>query len=229
MKKYILVVNLRRLTKEAYISLQAIKSQGFCILLVSKEMPEFCKAIVDIFVTTDTLNYDLTISTVKQLAKLHCIAGITAFTETAVEISSYIAQELDLPGNPIDAVIYSRNKYAMRKKLANANIQQVPHLHVKNESQLKEAIKAIGYPLIAKPINTSGSTGIFYLTSDEDIRNFSENSNKISNPLYDPMSSTNSIEFILEKYIGGSEVSVEGFVFDNEVIICGITDKLDRK
>jgi len=225
-KKYILVVNLRRLTKEAYISLQAIKTQGFNILLIAKEMPSYCKDIVDNYVPVDTKNYDLTIATVKQLSKEFVIAGVVAFTETAVEICSYIANELNLPGNPVEAVKYSRNKLAMRQQLLKADIEQIPHLHIKDIKQLKDGIVNIGFPVIVKPINSSGSTGIFHLTCNEDVKVVIDNLKNINNPSYDPISRTNTIEFIIEKYIEGPEVSVEGLVFNSEVSICGITDKL---
>lgn len=224
--QYILVVNLRRLTKEAYISLQAVKSQGFRILLMAKEMPSFCKNIVDKFIPVDTTNYDLTLSTAKQLASTISISGVVAFTETAVEICSHLARELNLPGNPVDAVIYSRNKLAMRTQLAKAAIEQVSHRHIKDINQLDDGITSIGYPVIVKPINSSGSTGIFHITCDEEAKNFMIHAKHISNPLFDPISRTETTEFIIEKYIQGPEVSVEGFVFNNEIVICGITDKL---
>lgn len=225
-KRYILVVNLRRLTKEAYISLQAVKKQGFEVLLIANEMPKYYNSIVDKFFPTDTTNYDLTINRVKQLAQKFIISGVAAFTETAVEICSYISSELNLLGNPIESVKYSRNKLAMRKQLTKADIEQVPHLHVTHMAQLTEGIEKIGFPVIIKPINSSGSTGIFHLTCHDDIQNFIDNSNNISNPTYDPLSRTHSLEFMIEKYIEGPEVSVEGLVFNNEIIICGITDKL---
>ena len=223
--KYILVVNLRRLSKEAYISLQAIKSKGFKVLLIAKEMPPYCQEIVDNFFALDTSNYEQTITKVKLLAKKYYIAGVAAFTETAVEICSYISKELNLPGNPIEAVKCSRNKLAMRERLMKSEVEQVPYFHLKNIDQLENGIAKIGFPVIVKPINSSGSVGIFQLKSADDVNNFINNYKNISNPTYDPFSRTHAIEFIIEKYIEGPEVSVEGLVFNQEIYICGITDK----
>lgn len=224
--KYILVVNLRRLAKEAYISLSAIKAKGYSVLLISKEFPSYCNQIVDLFFPIDTSNYELTINRVRTLANSYCIAGVVAFTETAVEVCSYIANDLDLPGNPIEAVVYSRNKHAMRLKLVNTKVPQVPYAHIKSINELNRAIGVVGYPAIIKPVNSSGSTGIFHINSDQDIKNFERHFMNIGNPTYDPFSQTATLEFIVEKYIEGEEVSVEGFIFNGEVIICGITDKL---
>lgn len=226
MKKTILVVNLRRLTKEAYISLNAIKTLGFSILLMSKTLPAYYQEIVDDFVSADPSQYEATIALSKTLAKKFHILGVVAFTETAVEIVSYIAQALGLPGNPVEAVRFSRDKLAMRQHLASQAVEQVSHLHLKHPKGLHAHLNTLEYPVIIKPINASGSTGIFHLTGPEDAETFFNNTQHISNPSYDPFSKKPSTEFIMEKYIEGSEVSVEGLIFNREVLICGITDKL---
>jgi len=195
------------------------------VLLMSKEFPTYYENIIDKFVSVDTSDYSQTIDKVKQLSKEFHLAGVAAFTETAVEICSYIAHELNLPGNPIESIKFARNKLAMREQLAKANVEQVPFFHLKDINKLEEGISSIGLPVIVKPINSSGSIGIFHIKSNEDIRTFLINYSHINNAKYDPFSRTNTTEFIIEKYITGHEVSVEGLIFNKEVMICGITDK----
>jgi biotin carboxylase len=93
-------------------------------------------------------------------------------------------------------------------------------------AELRGAIDTIGYPSVVKPTGASGSKGIFELRGEADLGPALARLHEIARPEYDAIFRQYPAEFIVEEFLDGEEVSVEGFVQDGRVEIAGITDKV---
>lgn len=104
------------------------------------------------------------------------------------------------------------NKHLMRETLGADNRFNVPFSVC---ATLDEAKKQNFYPLMIKPVDSQGQRGVFR------VENFEELLQKFDCA----MQYSRCKKVILEKYISGSEVSVNAYVKDGEVIFSMLSDR----
>ncbi len=104
------------------------------------------------------------------------------------------------------------NKHLMREILGADNRFNVPFMVCKT---LDEAKNADFYPLMIKPVDSQGQRGIYK----------AENFEELSQHFDCAMSHSRCKDVILEKHISGSEVSVNAYVKNGEIIFSMLSDR----
>lgn len=144
------------------------------------------------------------------------IHGITTIaTDIAMPSVNYIARELNLIGNSLEATLTSTDKYEMRKALSSKNIP-CPRFSFYEIDNFQNH-EGLEFPLIVKPTDRSGSRGVTKVNSIVEanlaIRKALENSiNK---------------RVIVEEFIKGkNEFSVECISYKGEIYPLVVTDKV---
>ncbi len=160
------------------------------------------------------------ISAIVEAAKKYQIDGImTLATDMPMRSVATVAEEMGLIGIDVDTAYKATNKAAMREALRAGKVPIPEFYRVKNEEEYMEVVKHFTVPFIVKPVDSSGSRGIFEVI---DITN-----RKLIKEAYEycrPFSRVG--EVIVEEYMIGSEVSVETLSVDGVCHIIQITDKL---
>ena len=133
-------------------------------------------------------------------------------SDLAMPTVNYIAEKLNLAGNSIESTILTTNKYEMRKKL-NEHHLPVPAYQLIKEA--KEANNNLSYPLIVKPIDRSGSRGIYKVHNKDELTVAINKAKKVSF----------TEEILIEDYIVGEEYSIEAISQNGEHHILQITEK----
>lgn len=122
-------------------------------------------------------------------------------TDVSVPTVAYVAKHLQLPGIGEELALQFTDKYEMRKKARELGID-VPDF--RKAANLEEALAAgeeLGYPLVIKPLDSSGSRGVFMVTNREEMHR--------QLPQSRAFSGQGSV--ILEQFIIGREFVVDGF------------------
>lgn len=126
-----------------------------------------------------------------------------------------IREELGLPGLSRIPMEISLDKSRQRKLFKKAALPQPDFEIVDNEKDFKEAVKRICLPLVVKPVDNSGSRGVTFVNREEQLSSAcltaSENSKKK--------------QVIVEGFIEGTELTVEGFSVKGSHYILAISDK----
>ena len=107
----------------------------------------------------------------------------------------------------------------MRLALQKENVPIPKFFKVSNVKEYQNAVKKFNMPFIVKPVDSSGSRGIFEVI---DINN-----NQLIKQAYEycrPFSRNGDV--IVEEYMKGPEVSVETLSINGECHVIQITDKL---
>lgn len=116
--------------------------------------------------------------------------------------------------NPLEVVQRINHKRVMREYLQERGFSTVRFRVAAQASELAAAVREFGFPAVVKPSNLSGSTGVVLVRDARELaRAFELNAGYRG-------------EFLVEEYLEGIEVSVEGLTFDGEHHILGVTDKL---
>ncbi|GAB2847067.1 ATP-grasp domain-containing protein [Lentzea nigeriaca] len=222
----VLFVNLRRIKREGFESLVAARRLGYRVVLLGRALPEFAQPLVDEFHQVDTYDTELALKTAREIAAANDIAGVVNFTEIDVQLVAAIAAELGLPGMSQEAAVRARNKLAMKEALTGIDGVLPKFARVGDLDELRAAVAGIGFPCVVKPTGASGSKGIFELHSEADLEPAMAELRRIADPSFDAVFRQFGAEFIVEEYLTGEELSVEGFVAAGTVHHVLLTDKV---
>lgn len=119
---------------------------------------EHCDAI-----RVDTNDLKALIQECFRLHSSYDVAGITGFTgldESGTLTISKLSQHFDLPGPNPEAIEQCSNKFRQRELLARADVPMPAYRLASNWAEVESAAAAIGLPVILKPTEGSGSSGV---------------------------------------------------------------------
>ncbi|MGB6127792.1 MAG: ATP-grasp domain-containing protein [Psychrilyobacter sp.] len=140
-------------------------------------------------------------------------AVCTVATDIGMPTVNYIAKELDLVGNSLEATERTTNKLKMRDRLSEKGLPCPWYKVIKEKEDLD--IKELNFPMIVKPIDRSGSRGINKVEKEEELEAAIKNSKQVS--FLD--------DVLIEEYIEGKEYSIETISQNGKHQILQITEK----
>jgi formate-dependent phosphoribosylglycinamide formyltransferase (GAR transformylase) len=156
------------------------------------------------------------------------VDGILALGDRPAVAASYVARGRCILYNHPAAVEACRSKLRMREVFREAGLR-VPWFRVISHTPTPEpALLGISYPCVAKPLSLSASQGVVRANSREE---FVAAATRIRRLLESPeiraTRGPNLDQILVEGYIPGREVAVEGLLTEGELRILAIFDKPD--
>jgi biotin carboxylase len=151
--------------------------------------------------------------------EIACKYGIDAVmtdqTDYAMNVVAAVAQELYLPGPSTQVARNCTNKRLMRELTSKTGVLNPPYSVVSSLTEAVEAAVKIGFPLVIKPTDNQGSRGVFKITNFDDlVLLFDESIGYSREGLA-----------LVEGFMTGTEVTVEGFVADGILNVLAISAK----
>jgi biotin carboxylase len=141
-----------------------------------------------------------------QIAKKEKINGIcTTGTDVAIFSIGKVCSELGLNGLSESAAKIACNKKLMKQKFAENGVNTAVFHTVStgiNYYDAKDICEKIGYPVIFKAVDSSGSRGIVKVNKEDEIQRAK---NSVLNVTHDT-------HFIIEKFLEGEEFGAQSFV-----------------
>ncbi|MDT3427673.1 biotin carboxylase [Paenibacillus forsythiae] len=223
MGKNILFFNATYIKK--ILTLKSAKDLGLQVSVVGPDLPEWSKPYVDHFIKANTYDMDETIAEIKNKHESLQFHGVITFWDRDVVPVAITAQTLGLKGSRIEAAERARNKAKMRESLKFADVPHPKFERFTSWEELYRAATNMTYPLIIKPVGASASKGIFKVPHSGALYQLFEKLVKSATPDNDIMFSFYRNEYIVEEFMDGQEVSVEGVIADGSIYFAGITEK----
>lgn len=209
---------------------KAAIDRGLCLFLVTQTKEEWFDKYVkqDNLIVTNTDDIDGLILEVKQFIKERRLvfSGIGTFFEKYVLHTSMLAKELNLISVDIEAAQKSsRNKFKMRNACKEAGINQPEFemVNIHEIDKIKNFIISNGKSVL-KPINGAGSIGVMKLDEYSSVENVTKNIIIEINDEQNNYIAHNQEEFVIEKYLEGKVVSVDGLIQNEEIHFIGETE-----
>ena len=146
------------------------------------------------------------------------IDGVVATTELTVPIAAYVADKLELLGNPIEVANVITDKYRNRECIKNLTDLLSPKYV---ESNKIEDIRnsCVPYPMILKPVCLGGKRGITVVNNESELESAFAYAVGCFRQGVEP-------KIIAEQFLeGGMECSVESISYKGEHTIVQITQK----
>ncbi|HXW07169.1 MAG TPA: ATP-grasp domain-containing protein [Vicinamibacterales bacterium] len=156
--------------------------------------------------------------------------GVIAVGDRPTVLAARVAEALDLPGNSPDAAAASANKRESRARFAAAGLPAPWYFTLPTRASIPEAAAdpRVRYPCVLKPLGLSGSRGVIRADSPEEFAAAFARIRALLNRL-DVRAARTGLEDVLlvEGFVGGAEVAVEGVLTGGRIQIFGMFDKPD--
>jgi hypothetical protein len=156
------------------------------------------------------------------------IGGIVAADDDGVILAAMAAASLGLPHNPGAAVAAARDKYRMRQILAETGIRCPRFWRFPVDGDAAVMAHCVEYPCVLKPLSLSASRGVIRAN---DAAQFVAAFHRLVAILERPdvaISPRRAAQDILvESFIPGAEVALEGLLTHGELRLLALFDKPD--
>lgn len=189
-----------------------LKAREMCIEthVFAWEEGAVAKEVSDYFYPVSIIDKDGILNVLKKI-QVNGICSIAS--DLAMPTVNYIAHQLNLISNSRECTILTTNKFEMRKRL------QEKEMPIPEYQLIKEMIDIdygkINYPVIVKPIDRSGSRGIYKANNKQELKSAIKKAKEVS--FID--------DILIEEYIEGKEYSVEAISQKGVHKILQITEK----
>jgi biotin carboxylase len=138
------------------------------------------------------------------------ISGIiTAATDKPLVMMAMIAEKFNFPFYSVATAQMATDKWIMKKIFQENDIPCAKGI------ETKEITPISNYPVILKPKDNSGSRGVYYCETPEQLNTYFEQSKTY----------TKKDSVIIEEFIPGAEFSVEAIHSENHTTVVQITEK----
>lgn len=190
------------------------QAAGLKVLAIDKDTNAEGLTIADQSICIDTDDWDTVIESIKNFK--HNFQGAVSFcSEAGMLLAAKIREEFSFSGLSVKQTNFVINKGVQRQKWEKTNVPSVNFEIIHKNKFSLNTIKKIGFPLIIKPVDSSGSRGVSKINDEHD--GLKEKFNKACD-------FSKSGEVIVEEFIEGDEYTVEMF-FSNIPYLLAITKK----
>ncbi|WP_021016029.1 ATP-grasp domain-containing protein [Prodigiosinella confusarubida] len=178
----------------------------FTFVQTPDQLTEYQRHYADIILTNDITDIDSWLPQLLEYHEKRPFVAIVSFTELGLLPAAKAGEQLGILHNPRRSVELSRDKLQFRE-LMSASCWALPASKVNSAQQALEFIKQHG-PAIIKPVDGSGSKGIYAVNKAADLCHIVFDGNQQ-----------------IEQFVEGDEFSVETLTLNSKHHILGITRK----
>jgi D-alanine-D-alanine ligase-like ATP-grasp enzyme len=206
---------------------EAARQIGVELTVASEQASTFEGANPAGLLTLDFKNPERAADDVHVFARQQPIHGVVGVDDDTAIVAAAIAVRLKLKGNPTHAAEAARDKHQQRQLLLDAHVP-VPMfaLHLLTEDPAEIARK-IPYPCVLKPLRLSASRGVIRADNPQA---FVRAHGRLKAILAQPEAAAcgePAWHYLIEEFIPGYEVALEGLVVNRRLHVLAIFDKPD--
>jgi biotin carboxylase len=190
---------------------------GIEVVVGSEEQQALASRMGDRALVVPMSDVVAAVDTIVALHEHAPIDAVVAVDDVGVEVAAAAGVRLGLAHNDPDAVAATRNKAAMRERLARAGVPQPRFAVAKRRTDVEGAVARVGLPCVVKPVGLAASRGVIRA---DDAAAAARAAERVLAIAEGPL--------LVEEYVPGVEVAVEGLVLAaGRVEVLAIFDKPD--
>src|SRR5213594_3166978 len=216
-----LLLLLPTVTYRTVAFVEAARRLGADLTVASERPSTFERANPTGLVTLDFADPTHAAAQAREFARAHPVHGVVAVDDDTGVVAAAIAEALGLRGNPVAAAAAARDKYQQRQLLATAGLA-VPRFELFTIAADPEKVASgVSYPCVLKPLRLSASRGVIradtpagFVAAFERIKRILEQTGCARS-------------LLVEEFVPGREVAVEGLVTQGTLQVLAIFDKPD--
>jgi biotin carboxylase len=208
------IVLLPSTTYRASDFLRAAEGLGVDLVVASENPPPFDMG--DRYLQVDCSDPTIAAEAIVALGDQVPIDGVVAADDAGVVAAAMAGQKLGVRANDPDAAAATRDKGRQRALLAAAEVPQPTFALVSPSDDGSRAAGHVGYPLVVKPLDRSAGQGVIRVDDPAGLGPAVARVRSIVGE---------SEDLLVEEFMTGEEVALEGLVRDGELTTLAIFDK----
>lgn len=209
------VVLLPSTTYRARDFVAAAESLGVDLVVASEQPPPFDMG--DAYVEIDCSDPHRAAETIVALGDHVPIDGVVAADDAGVVAAALAGTRLGVPANRPDAAAATRDKLEMRRRLAGAEVPQPSFVSFAAGAPID--VDGIGLPAVVKPLDRAAGQGVIRVDRPQDLEAAASRVRNIVGT---------AAPVLVESYLEGEEIAVEGLVREGALSVLAIFDKPGR-
>jgi biotin carboxylase len=165
-------------------------------------------------------------SVARLVAESGPVDAVVAADTPMLVLAAAAAARLGLPHNRVEAVRAAADKATQRRRWAAAGVAQPAFRIVPagaSEDALQDAAARVGYPCVVKAVSLSGSQGVLRADDGAAAADAARRIRQILRVAVRPVDEP----LLVEAYIPGWELSVDGLLSGGELTVTAVFDKPD--
>jgi len=203
--------------------LQAARALGAEVVVASERRQALAGVMGHRALTVNCKNPDEAADSIARLAARKPLDAVVAVDDEGVLVAALAGQRLGLAHNPPDAAARSRDKAAMRRALEEAGVPQPEFRMAGPDADVAGLAAEVGLPCVVKPVSLSGSRGVIRA----DDREAAVVAAKRVRAILADAGEDPEAPLLVERYIPGDEVAVEGLLRGGTLEPLAVFDKPD--
>jgi biotin carboxylase len=166
---------------------------------------------------------------VAAFAAKHPIGAVVGVDEETAVVAAVLARDLGLPSNPVHAVFAASHKPTMRGLLAEAAVASpASRVFDRRRVSAEAASMQVRFPCVLKPTFLAASRGVIRADSREEfVRAWDRIEKILDEPEVKEKGGEAANEILVEEYVEGREVALEGLLREGELKVLALFDKPD--
>ncbi len=193
-------------------------------VVVGIDLPETLSEYWHVPLGLDFVDHNASVRTIVEFAQEHPIHAIISVDDSATELAARASAELGLAHNSPQAAEAARDKLLMRT-LMSAGGAPCPIFRPFSLSDDPAWIATqVTYPCVVKPLRLSGSRGVIRAN---DPTEFVTAFNRLKRLLISEGNSEHETSVLVEDFIPGFEVALEGILTHSQLKVLTLFDKPD--
>jgi biotin carboxylase len=223
MPRLLLLVPTATYRAEAFV--RAAQNLDVDITIASDEPSSLIEFHPTALMSLEFTDLERCASDVALFAQEHAIDAVIGVDDQVTLAAAVIGERLSLPHNALKCAYATRNKAVMRDMLSAAGVPVPTFNKVRLDAPLSEA--AHSYPCVVKPLMMAASRGVIRVNDEYELLAALKEIAGIvqaADASDDPESRTCAL---VEEYVPGWEVAVEGIVSNGRLHVFAIFDKPD--
>ena len=161
---------------------------------------------------------DAAVGIIAALHERRPVDAVLAVDDQGLMVAAAASQHLGMTHNPPASVAATRDKAALRARLAASSVPQPDYRVVQPDGRISNAAAEIGYPCVVKPVSRSGSQGVIRVDDRAQAVAAEDRIRSIVGA---------SETLLVERFVPGAEVAVEGLLGGGTLEVLAVFDKPD--
>jgi biotin carboxylase len=208
--------------------LDAAGSLGVEVVVGSEEPSTLESFQPDRLLTLDFLDPEGAAAIARALHARNPLDAVIAVDEETAVVAASIAAALGLPHNPPEAAVRARLKHRMREALAASGVPHPSFTVARTGDDPRLLARGLTYPLVLKPVFLSGSRGVVRVDDRESfVRWFEWLAELLATPESREHGGDAADVVLIEEYVDGREVALEGLLTEGRLRTLALFDKPD--
>jgi len=197
--------------------------------VVGSDQPQALEALTPgSTLTLDFLQPETAVRTIAAFAAAHPLDAVVGVDDETTLTAAMAAEALGMSHNAVASVAAARNKRHMRELLAQADVLSPPFACFSIDEDPAEIVRQITFPCVVKPLFLSASRGV--IRADDAVQfmtAFQRLVAMLRTPELAVRGGALARQLLVEVFIAGQEVALEGLLTRGQLQVLALFDKPD--